>query len=180
MRKKGAAKLKGGRGVGGGEGGIAICSLWATGAENLEAKGERSRTVEGPCTRNRRGGPRNYEAAQVLNHIPLNAVPEAICSLWATGAENLETKGERGRTVTGSNAPEKPRLLAWYPASEGGGRVRRWGGEGGSGIGEHRVGFKLSIFQSFKLSIFQTFDFSNFQTFNLSNFQCLKAGGLKV
>ena len=68
----------------------AICCLWATAAENLEPQGERGRTVAGPCTRNRRGGPRNYEAAQVLNHIPLNAVPEAICSLGTTGAENLE------------------------------------------------------------------------------------------
>ena len=144
MRKKGAAKLKGGGGVRGGEGGIAICSLWATGAENLEAKGERSRTVEGPCTRNRRGGPRNYEAAQVLNHIPLNAVPEAICSLGTTGAENLEDKGERSRTVAGPcTLDRRGRATANFQS------------------------FKLSTFQTFKGSNFQTFNFSNFQTFKV-------------
>ena len=111
--------------------------------------------------------------------MPLHAVPEAICSLWATGAENLEAKGERGRTVAGSSAPEKPRLLAWYPGSEGGGRVRRWGGEGGSGIGEHRVGFKLSNFQTLKLSIFQTFKLPNFQSFKLSKFENQRFESLK-
>ena len=63
----------------------------------------------GPCRRlGRRGphscgdgnpkleGPRHCGAAQNRNHIPLEAVPKAICSLWATGAENLEYKRERG------------------------------------------------------------------------------------
>ena len=125
----------------------AICSLWATGAENLEAKGERSRTVEGPCTRNRRGGPRNYEAAQVLNHIPLNAVPEAICSLRTTGAENLEE-------VAGPCTPEGEgwEELGWFlgvALGEPGGR------RGRAAANAQRS--KLSKVQTFKLSKFQTF-----------------------
>ena len=87
-------------------------------------------------------GPRHCGAAQNRNHIPLDAVPKAICSLWATGAENLEDKREKGRTVAG-------------PCTLG----RR--GRATANL----QSFKVSNFQSFTVSIC-----SKFQTFKVSNF----------